>query len=115
MTRASSYGALGTFLRALPTEVTHLTLTLPEIARLLGRPLPVSAHDVGFWTARNGTGIGRALRGAGFRADLVVTEESLAVRFVRCGERSRTIRGQHATSAAPPPLQSPGSRHQAGD
>lgn len=117
MARASSYGALGTFLRAVPAEVVHLTLTFGEIVRLIGRPLPVSAHDVGFWTARTGTGIGRALRGAGFRAELIVTEESLAVRFVRVavGERTWVNGGKAATSAALRPLRTPDLPRRAGD
>ena len=81
--RTNTYTALGTYLAALPGTTSRTLLTLAEIEDLLGRALPPSAHHVSFWTARANTGVGRALRSAGFHADLIVTDSSLAVMFSR--------------------------------
>jgi hypothetical protein len=83
MPRTSTYTPLTAYLTAIPTATRQTVLTLDALERLLGRPLPASAVHVSFWTARANTGVGRALRGAGFRATLLVTHSGLAVAFTR--------------------------------
>lgn len=47
--RVPKYAPLATFLAALPPETLTVTLTLPEIETLVGRPLPPSARMPKWW------------------------------------------------------------------
>ena len=46
---AVPYQPLADFLAAQPPETAAVTLTLAEIAQLLGRPVPASAHTRAWW------------------------------------------------------------------
>lgn len=91
--RTSTYTRLGDALASLSPDHGETVLGFPEIERLLGRALPPSSLHVSFWTARAQTGIGRALRRAGFHADLIIDERGPAIRFTR---RAPVLRLLHA-------------------
>jgi hypothetical protein len=67
----AKYQPLGAYLAGLPADVTHITLTLTEIAAIVGASLPPSARSRTFWTnarsARGGIVQTRAWRQAGWR------------------------------------------------
>ncbi len=108
MPHTSAYRLLGDYLAAQPAGENPLLLGFPAIEQILGRPLPASAQHVSFWTARATTGLGRALRDAGFHAELWVTDGGLRVAFMRrpsrAPARARTNeRGQGVPVPGTPP------------
>ncbi len=46
---ASKYQPLAAFLAAQPPETIAVTLTLTEVAALVGEPLPLKAHHSDWW------------------------------------------------------------------
>ena len=44
------YAPLARYLAAQPPEVTTVTLLFAEIERIIGAPLPVSAHTLAWWS-----------------------------------------------------------------
>ena len=49
-----------------PSDTTTLTLTLDEVAALVGAPLPRAAASRTYWRARASKGMGQRLRAAGW-------------------------------------------------
>jgi hypothetical protein len=86
MGKPRKYQPLTAYLAGQPPEAARITLTLPEVAAIVGAPLPPSARSRAFWTNAQqtwgGTVQARAWRRAGWR---VVTFDYRAetVTFVR--------------------------------
>ena len=58
MTARPKYAPLGRYLAEQPPEIREVTLTLAEIERIIGAPLPAQARMVRWWNS------GRAARHA---------------------------------------------------
>ena len=80
----SRYDPLGAYLAGLPPEVAEVTLTLAEVATIVGAPLPRTAW-AGIWWKGAATGTqARAWRAAGWRvARQALRADPPAVTFAR--------------------------------
>ena len=65
--RTPKYQPLGDYLAAQPGDAVTVTLTLPEIERLVGQELPLSAHVPHWWMHDAARGQGRAWLRVGWR------------------------------------------------
>ena len=83
------YGAVSHYLAAQPTE--RVTLTLSEIAAIVGRPLPAGAHDAAFWSNEHGSkGPSWAWRSVGWQVTgRVYQHPTWQITFVRDDTASR--------------------------
>ena len=60
------YDPLLVFLADQPPETVSVTLTLDEVAVLVGAPFPRGAFTRGYWHARGPNAVGQRLRAAGW-------------------------------------------------
>ncbi len=65
------YQPLTEYLAALPPEIVRATLTLAEVAVLIGRPLPLSAYAATWWVNSTGRVHGAAWLSVGWRVSKV--------------------------------------------
>jgi hypothetical protein len=76
------YAPLAAFLTAQPPTAPTVTLTLPEVEQLLGRPLPAGAWARTWWQGQKGRG--RPWLAAGWRvAGTAMRLATPTVTFVR--------------------------------
>src|SRR5829696_9215756 len=74
-------------LAAQPPGTTTVTVTLPEIERLAGGPLPRSAYTGYYWRGSGGKGPRQYLAGIGWRVDGFDRNRGGAVTFARWDAR----------------------------
>jgi len=79
---------LAAFLTAQPPATTAVTLTLAELAQLLGRPLPASASTRTWWGTRPSSAQARAWLAAGWRAQPQTRQLPVQIVFVRAPHRT---------------------------
>jgi len=79
----SRYQPLAEYLAALPPETAAVTLTLAEIAQIVGHPLPVGASTHAWWGNHPASARARAWLAAGWRTRPQVRQIPGQIIFVR--------------------------------
>ena len=77
------YQPLAAFLIAQPPEADSVTLTLAEVAQIVGQPLPAGASARGWWSNQLASAQARAWLAAGWRTVWQPRQFPVQIVFVR--------------------------------